>query len=112
MNPSKLEIAFVAFHAANPIVYDQLVLHAREWKLGGHTRLAICTLYEHTRWTLAFGRAPGDSFKMSNNHRAYYARLIMEQEDDLAGFFTLRTLKFPCTFGPDNSGLSSGEHVA
>lgn len=29
-------------------------------------------------------------FKLNNSYRAYYARLIMAQEPDLAGLFALR----------------------
>ena len=41
------------------------------------------------------GQVPtgAEPFKLSNNHRAYYARLIHSQEPDLNGFFRIRSTK-------------------
>lgn len=84
------ENAFERFHTANPRVYEVLVRLAREWvgRTGRH-KLGIATLYERTRWEIALATSDPD-FKLNNNFRAYYARLIMLREPDLDGLFDLR----------------------
>lgn len=87
------ETAFDRFHADNPRVYTTLVRLAREWvaQFGSH-KLGIATLYERARWEISLATNDAD-FKLNNNFRAYYARLIMAQERDLEGLFDLRASK-------------------
>jgi hypothetical protein len=87
------ETAFDRFHGDNPRVYEVLVRLAREWvgRFGSH-KLGIATLYERARWEISLATNDAD-FKLNNNFRAYYARLIMAQEPDLAGLFDLRASK-------------------
>jgi hypothetical protein len=87
------ETAFDRFHAENPRVYEVLVRLAREWvnRFGGH-KLGIATLYETARWEISLATNAPD-FRLNNNFRAYYARLIMAQERDLTGLFDLRASK-------------------
>lgn len=90
----RLEREFEAFHAANPHVYATLVTLARRWVAAGNRHLGIATLFEVARYDrgLQTNRAEGD-FKLNNNHRAFYARLIMQRERDLAGLFETRGLR-------------------
>jgi hypothetical protein len=90
-NPrSPLEAAFWKFHADNPAVYAELVRLAREWRAKrGTERVAIATLYEVMRWMWATSTV-GDHFKLNNDWRAFYSRVIMEREPDLAGVFETR----------------------
>ena len=82
---------FEDFHAANPNVYDVLVALARQWITAtGRNKLGIGALYERARWEIALATGDPD-YKLNNNFRAFYARLIMRQEADLAGLFDLRT---------------------
>jgi len=90
-HPQTLSERFADFHAKSPEVYAALVKLAREWVF--HTRrnrLGIATLYERARWELALTTSDAD-FKLNNDYRAFYARLIMHQEPDLAGLFATRT---------------------
>lgn len=88
---TKLERAFWTFHRANPHVYEILARLAREWvvRKPGH-RLGIAALYERMRWEVAMTTSD-PHFKLNNNHKAYYARLLMK-EPDLDGLFTTREL--------------------
>ena len=47
---------------------------------------------ERVRWFTEI-EARGDTFKCNNNYTAHYARLLMEQESELAGFFETRRAK-------------------
>jgi hypothetical protein len=88
--PRTLAEQFADFHAKSPNVYLTLVRLAREWvQATGRSRLGIATLYERARWELVIATSDAD-FKLNNSYRAYYARLIMTQERDLAGLFALR----------------------
>jgi hypothetical protein len=88
---SRLDREFYDFHAKNPAVYRKLVELARQAKASGRTRVGIGMLYEVVRWHV-FLITTDDEYKLNNNHRSRYARLIMEQEPDLAGIFELREL--------------------
>jgi hypothetical protein len=82
---------FEEFHAAYPEVYAKLCELARMVKARGHEQIGIALLYERARWFYTF-EIRGTDYKLSNDFRSRYARLIMEQEPDLAGFFTTREL--------------------
>lgn len=84
--------AFEAYHDANPHVYAALLRFALEARDAGRHRLSINMLFERVRWfTDVEGR--GDSFKLNNNWRAYYARLLMAHVPALEGFFETRAAK-------------------
>jgi hypothetical protein len=106
----KLERAFWEFHLANPEVYRLLVHYAKQWK-ARHLHCSISFLFERVRWQMNIQVNASDLFKLNNNHRAFYARLIEEQEG-WHEFFRMRTQRIQSSFGPANSRLPSGEHVA
>jgi hypothetical protein len=87
-----LESKFQEYHADNPQVYAKLREYALLAKHSGRKRLGIGALYERLRWYSTV-EAKGDDFKVNNNYRAYYARLLMKEEPELAGFFETRTSK-------------------
>lgn len=91
--------AFEKFHAENPEIYTILVGLAREWVAicqrksieTGKTvkpKIGIGALYEVARWEL-IKSTTDPNYKMSNNHRAFYSRLIMAQEPDLSELFDI-----------------------
>jgi hypothetical protein len=81
---------FETFHADNPQVYNTLVRLARQWiNHTGRHKLGIATLFERARWELAISTTSAD-YKLNNTFRAWYARLIMANEPDLAGLFDCR----------------------
>jgi hypothetical protein len=88
---ASISSSFDVFHAENPQVYRILVRLARQWvsSTGRHS-LGIGALYERARWEIAIATSDPD-YKINNNFRAFYARLIMHRELDLVGLFELRT---------------------
>jgi hypothetical protein len=93
-----IEADFWEFHHRNPIVYNGLVRLARKWReRRGTEKLGIGMLFEVLRWDLAIS-TEGDAFKLNNNYRSYYARLIMTREPDLEGVFETRRLNAPEPF--------------
>jgi hypothetical protein len=87
-----LDAAFAAHHAAHPEVYAALVRLARQARSRGHDRIGIGMLWEVLRWETTIGDPAGD-YRLNNDHRSRYARLIMDQEPDLAGVFEVRELR-------------------
>jgi len=85
----ELQVSFMQFHTDNPHVYDGLRRLALQTKRMGRDNYSINGLYEVLRWHRSFDTTD-DEFKISNNHRAYYARLLMESEPELEGFFRTR----------------------
>jgi hypothetical protein len=86
-----IELAFNEFHLNHPEIYAELVSLARFWRNEIGTTVAIATIYEQLRWKMSFvGVMDKSGFKLNNNYRALYARLIMENEPDLKGIFNLR----------------------
>jgi hypothetical protein len=63
---------------------------AREARAAGRTRVGLKELYEVARWNLRLATR-GDDYCLNNDYTASYARLIQEQEPDLAGLFETRT---------------------
>lgn len=89
---SRLERAFVDFHEKNPHVYERLVKIARDLRARNQRRkLGIGMLYEVVRW-MHYMETTDEEYKLNNNHRSRYARMIMRNEPDLADAFEVREL--------------------
>lgn len=90
---SRLDREFDGFHARHPEVYLELVRLGRTLLARGYTHLGIGMLWETLRYTSMLGASPGeDTYRLNNNHRSRYARLIMEREPGFAGVFETRAL--------------------
>ena len=84
---------FEKYHERNPHVYQLLEDMARRVWQSGRRRIGIATLVESLRWQywLATEDCSRD-FKIDNTFRAYYSRLILENNPQWAGLFALREL--------------------
>jgi hypothetical protein len=91
LSRESIQQRFRRFHASNPEVYNELVSLARRLKSSGVTRYGIVGLYEVIRYD-RFIKTDGKPYKLSNDFRSRYARLIMENEPDLVEFFRTREL--------------------
>ena len=90
---SRIYKRFEKFHAENPSVYENLVTLAREFRRKGsnHNRkMGIAMLYETLRWNYYMNVETEEEYKLPNEYRAPYARLVMDQEPDLQDAFNLR----------------------
>lgn len=83
---------FWQFHVENPHIYRRLVALAREAKAAGRDRAGIGMLWEVLRWDI-FTSTTGNEYKLNNNFRAHYARVIMVWNPDLRGMFETRELR-------------------
>jgi hypothetical protein len=85
-----IEERFNRFHRDNPYVYSNLCRLARDYR--GRYRLrrfGIGMLFEVLRWEVSM-QTSDPNFKLNNDFRAHYARLIARQEPDLRDAFELR----------------------
>jgi hypothetical protein len=84
--------AFMAFHEANPHVYDnlrRLALEARRRR--PHEQIGMKHLFEVLRWEYKIKtERPEKEFRLNNNFTASYARALMIGEPKLAGAFETR----------------------
>lgn len=88
-----IQAAFAQFHAENPRVYDLLCRFTRELRAAGYEHGGIGMIWERMRWEVYTGTKDEAGFKLNNNFRSRYARLIHRQEPDLDGFFETRELR-------------------
>jgi hypothetical protein len=91
---SELHQKFTKFHEANPIVYKTLVRLARRAKAAGKSKIGVELLINVMRWEMWLEvRDPNQNdFKFSNDYKPFYARLIMENEEDLIGIFNIKRM--------------------
>jgi len=82
---------FAKFHSENPSVYACLVSLARQFRYQRpDAQVGIGMLYEVLRWNHYMEVNTNEEYKLCNDFRAPYARLIMEQEPELKGIFKMR----------------------
>jgi len=90
---NKLAAEFSEFNQNNPLIWELLVKFAFEAKKAGTTKLSISLLIERIRWEIEVVTRNTDGYKINNNHRAFYARKLMETYPELAGMFRTRAQK-------------------
>ncbi len=95
-----IAVQFQRFHLAHPEVYAGLLKLARQADsapYAGRTRIGIGMLFEVLRWHWHIDGLPDDdeAWKLNNNYRSRYARLIMRRNPDLDGLFEVRKLTAP-----------------
>ncbi len=89
----ELQAKFDKFDRENPQVYKKLVELARQAKARGKNKVGIEMLYNVLRWYTFLNTKADSDYKLSNNHKAFYARKIMAENPDLDGIFNLRPSK-------------------
>jgi hypothetical protein len=90
---------FEKYHQENEHVYKFLVHFARlaiqamRDRGNQDPQYSIAAVVERARWHVNFEVRGYQDFKINNDFRARYARLIMRQETDLRGVFNLRKIR-------------------
>jgi hypothetical protein len=86
--------AFIDFHHKNRHILALYVRFARELRAVGHERASIALITERIRWEHAVEVHHTDEFKINNNFRAHYARILNGMEE-FKGMFATRAAKVP-----------------
>lgn len=84
-----LSRSFERFHAANPHVYEALKTVAL-WCHQRGKRMGMKAIYERVRWEYSVHTVTDDPYRLNNNYTAFYARKLMDECPELAGFFETR----------------------
>ena len=84
-----LETAALEFHQKNPHVLQEIASVALRVKRAGRQRWSVNAAFEVVRYN-ADVTTDHRTYKLNNNHRAYYARWIMRDVPELTGFFATR----------------------
>lgn len=84
---SDIELKFWEFHHNNPHILQLFLRYAREAKRAGRSHYGAKAIFERIRWHVMVETESDDDFKLCNNHTAYYARLAMQTDPSLRGFF-------------------------
>lgn len=98
----KADIAtsFWDFHARNPHVLIKLKEIAYLVKNSGKSKFGMKAVFERLRWVSTF-ETDHDDYKLCNSFTAFYARLLLQEEPDLRGFFSLRASVADGVFGTE-----------
>lgn len=73
------------FHNENPHVYELFEEFTFDVIERGYSNYSANAVFERIRWHTEI--ETGDEFKLSNNHRAYYARYFHYKNPEYSGFF-------------------------
>jgi hypothetical protein len=88
----ELKKRFQSFHLENPDVYKLFEQYSLEVKHSGRKKYSAWTILQVIRWQKDL-KTKGNLFKINNDFIALYARLLMEQNSELEGFFEIREMK-------------------
>lgn len=89
---TKLQIQWEVFHEKNPHVYELIKKFTYEVIKAGRRSYSINAIFERVRWHTNI-ETSGAEFKISNNHRAYYARLFLKEHPEYPNFFKTKELR-------------------
>jgi hypothetical protein len=87
-----IQTRFNLFHQANPWVLAAFERLTVDWLAKGHTRVGIGMLTEILRWQHG-RRTVGDPFKINNDYRSRYVRLMLERHPEWEQAFETRELR-------------------
>ena len=90
---NRLEAKWRVFHAKNPHVYELVKRFALEVIAKGYEHYSINSIFERVRWHSSIETKTEEQFKLSNNHRPYYARLFHKDHPEHDGFFITHAVK-------------------
>lgn len=94
--PQSIQHAFERFDRANPWVAVELRRMALDLVAKGHRKIGIGMLFEVLRWRVMRSTTDTSSvFRLNNNYRSRYARMLMETEPALDGVFDTRKIHSP-----------------
>ena len=85
---------FEEFHQANPHVYINLEALAEKLIRRGQKHIGIGYLFEILRYeTFMRTEDPDSDYKLNNNYRSRYARLLLERRPEWTEIISVRNLR-------------------
>lgn len=77
------------YHEANPEVWELFEFYTLKAIQSGFKHYGAKSIMERIRWHTNV-ETTGDTFKISNNHTAYYARYFEKKHPCFKGFFRIK----------------------
>jgi hypothetical protein len=87
-----IQAQFEAFHQFNPWVLRALETLTADYLAHGARRVGIGMLFEVLRWRYVTA-TEGDDFRLNNNFRSRYVRLLIERHPEWEAAFEVRSLR-------------------
>ena len=84
---------FETFRIAHPEVLPILERLTDQALSAGMRRIGIGFLWERMRWTMRVERRSGEDYKLNNNYRSRYVRLLIELHPEWESVFETRELR-------------------
>ncbi len=86
---------FEQFHIDNPHIFNLIVEYTIKARNRGFMHYSINTVFEAIRWHMDVVTYDENSpqFKLNNNYRSRYVRLLEEHYPQFEGFYFTRQLK-------------------
>lgn len=91
--PVTIQERFERYHTKHPEVFNHLVRLAREVKSTGLKRCGISLLWERLRWFYWIECDASEKYRMNDNYRSRFVRLLIDKHPEFKGFFKLRRLR-------------------
>lgn len=92
MSEIDLKHAWWTWHKQNPHVWELFIDYTFQAIGSGRSHYSVNAIFERIRWHTDI-ESKGDQFKISNNHRAYYARYFNHCYPEHEGFFRTSVLR-------------------
>ncbi len=86
------QAAFDRYCEAHPEVEECFLTLARQVRDRGFSHFGANAIWERMRWYFRFEKGD-DDLKLNNNYTSRYARKIMAEHPEFAGFFNCRELR-------------------
>src|SRR5210317_948462 len=80
------------FHKQNPHVYELFEQFTFQVINAGFENYSANAVFERIRWHTDIETRSNGGFKLSNNHRAYYARYFHHCNPEYDGFFRTKAI--------------------
>jgi hypothetical protein len=90
--PESIQAQFETFHQLNPWVLRALEALTADYLKRGARRIGIGMLFEVLRWHYVTA-TEGDDFRLNNNFRSRYVRLLIERHPEWESAFEVRSLR-------------------
>lgn len=88
-----LEAKFQRYHRNNPDVFALLLRFTLEAKRRGYRHYGVGAVFERIRWHMDIETHDKEGFKLNNNYRSRYVRLLEQLFPEHAGFYRKRELR-------------------
>ncbi|MEV4741776.1 hypothetical protein [Streptomyces sp. NPDC049555] len=86
---------FEAFHELNPWIAEQLEVLTADCLQHGSRRVGIGMLFEVLRWQYGRATAGREPWRLNNDYRSRYVRLLIERHPEWVDIFETRRLLRP-----------------